>query len=60
MSHSYNTSPYARSMSVERQFLALGAAREKRRQAIISAKERERSLELALLEWQNEGGFSGQ
>ena len=49
--------------SVERQGLALGAARERTlRTAFVSrarARERERSLEAAIDNWENEGGAAG-
>ena len=42
--------------NVERQGLALGAARERTRCAASLSRERERRLEAAIDDWENEGG----
>ena len=42
--------------NVERQGLALGAARERTRRAASLSRERERRLEAAIDDWENEGG----
>lgn len=42
--------------NVERQGLALGAARERTRRAASVSRERERRLEAAIDNWENEGG----
>ncbi len=43
-------------INVERQGLALGAARERTRCAASVLRERERRLEAAIGDWENEGG----
>lgn len=45
--------------NVERQGLALGAARERTLRAVSLSRERERRLEAAIDNWENEGGAAG-